>query len=84
MKTQRGFHVVEVLIAAAVVVVIGFIGYRVWTANQGSKPNTQTSSVPQAPQIKSVKDLDAATSTIDQLNTSSSDLDKLSTDIDSL
>ena len=80
-----GFHVVEVVLIVGVLALIGFIGYRVWQARQTATktPTSQTASVPT---VQSSKDLDTASSFVNQINTSAdlSDLTKLQQDLDSL
>ena len=81
---QRGFHVVEAILAVGIVLVIGFIGFRVWQANQNQAVNTpNTASVPA---VTTAKDLDEAALFVDQLNTvdESNELKKLEQDLDSL
>lgn len=83
-SNQRGFHVVEVVLAIGVVLVIGFIGFRVWEAGQNKTANTSNTAT--VPTVTTVKDLDTASSFVDQLNTSaeSDELKKLEQDLDSL
>ena len=83
-SNQRGFHVIEVALAVGVVLVIGFIGYRVWQANQEKAANTSNTAT--VPAVTTSKDLDKANSFVDQLNTTeeSDELKKLEQDLDSL
>ena len=77
MKTsnkQQGFHAIELVLVLAVVAVVGVVGYGVWHRSHKATVANSTST-PAAPQIKTAKDLDTASSTVDQLNTSASDSD---------
>lgn len=71
-KKSSGFSVVEILIVIAVVVLLGFIGYRVWSAsNQPAAETTPTTSQTQkdeAPQINEASDLNKADSALDSTN----------------
>ncbi|MBA3757551.1 hypothetical protein H0X09_01685 [Candidatus Saccharibacteria bacterium] len=81
MKTyhkQSGMAGLEILLIAAVVGLIGFVGYRVYDSgrtvddqyNKNSSQNSQRNSdeVPLAPEVNSVEDLDAADKTLDQVH----------------
>lgn len=83
-SNQRGFHVVEVVLAIGVVLVIGFIGFRVWDASQNKTANTSNTAT--VPTVTTKKDLDTASSFVDQLSTTaeSDELKKLERDLDSL
>lgn len=80
-----GFHIVEVVLAVALVGLLGFIGLRVWQANHqtATKTGPQTASVPA---VKTTKDLEAADTFVNQVDTSSdlSDLTKMDQELNSL
>jgi prepilin-type N-terminal cleavage/methylation domain-containing protein len=73
-RTQAGFHIIELLITMVVLGVLGFIGYRLWTTYSAPKTASispaPSASVPAVPQITTSKDLDSATNTLNQLDTS--------------
>jgi len=77
-QSQTGFSAVEGLLIVAVVAVLGFVGYKVYSGQQdkpASTGNNQTADqsakaddVPEAPEIKETNDLDKANATLDQVN----------------
>jgi len=90
MKTnhsQKGFHVVELVLVLVVVAAIGLVGYGVYNNGKKDKADVATSNnIPTAPEVKTAKDLDTASSTVDQLDTSTdqSDVDGLEQELDAL
>lgn len=86
-RSQAGFHVVELVIALAVVGVLGFAGYGVWQRGHKSSETTKTSTATQStPEIKNSDDLDSASSTVDELDstTNESDLNTLEQELNAL
>ncbi|HSX17248.1 MAG TPA: hypothetical protein VLH86_04055 [Patescibacteria group bacterium] len=71
---QYGFHAIEAVVILAVVGLVGVAGYKVMHHNKPSDTANTAVTEPAAPQITSTKDLDTASSTVDQLDTSGSDL----------
>lgn len=77
LKTnQYGFHVVEFVLIAVVVIGLGFAGWRVYEANNTDETpvSTEQTADPQAkldsteaPEINSAEDLDAAEATLNEL-----------------
>lgn len=84
---QRGFSVVEVVIAVLVVAAIGATGYlaynRMKDANKTPTASDQVKdgSAPSAPTIKDTNDLDSASKTLDNTNVDASASD--TTELDS-
>jgi Tfp pilus assembly protein PilV len=88
VKNQSGMAVLEVLLLLVVVGIIGFAGYKVHNTkqavdNQNSANTTTVSDQKTAgsslPTISNVKELDTASTDVDQVNLdeSSSDLNQL-------
>lgn len=68
---NKGFGLVEIIIALAIVGLMGFIGWRVWDANQNTTPDgTQTSRTDSSTptEVNSDSDLDRAAKTLDATN----------------
>lgn len=85
---QKGFAFLELILIAAIIVVIGFLGYTAYNAFQ--KKNTTTASttaatasttVPAAPTITDASGLDQAMAALNQTDPSASTTD--STQLDS-
>lgn len=80
MKT-KGFSIIEIIIIIAVVGVIAALGYVYVNRPAQVSSSTQevSTAAPEAPQITSTKDLDTATSTVEEINldTTDSDLDSI-------
>lgn len=81
-KAQAGSHIIGVAVAILVVGLVGFTGYKVWDNNKSDKTEDQTSQ--SVPEIKNTDDLTAASQTVDELDTSTADLDSLEKDLDAL
>jgi Tfp pilus assembly protein PilE len=68
-RSQSGFAVVEIAILAVVVVVLGLVAFKVYTARTNSSSYnaavSKASSVPSAPVIHKTSDLNTAESTVD-------------------
>lgn len=80
MATNKGFGVVEVIVAILIIGLIAFIGWRVWDANSVSDSSQSTSQSGEgtATDVKSDNDLDKAVDTLDTTDiegTESQDLD---------
>lgn len=73
-RSQKGFSVVEFIIIALVVAVVGFVGYSVYDRQQNkiTTESSQASDVSSAPEIKNIDGLGAAEAVLDQTDTSSS------------
>lgn len=73
--SQKGFSIVEFLVIAAILGVVGLAGYMVYDRQQ-NKPviteSSQASDVPAAPEIKETGDLKEAEAVLDQTDTGSS------------
>lgn len=87
-NSQQGFHIIEISIVIFVVAVIGLVGwYVVGKPNKALSPSIQNStSVPQAPEIKTAQDLDTAVSVIDKLDAAGSldDINNIEKELNSL
>ena len=83
---QAGFHVIELTVALLVLVAVAGGGYAVWHRSHKTNTPVASTNVPAAPQIKTAKDLDTATSTINRLDVSAgtSDLNSLQNDLNAL
>lgn len=73
MKRASGFSIVEALIGVTVVVLIGLVGYNLYSMQKSQNASvTEQQSVadetPQAPEIKDTSDLDKAAATLDQID----------------
>lgn len=78
MKTNSGFSIVEALIAVAVVVLVGLVGYNLYSMQQARNESTSeqqavAKEVPEAPNIKDTSDLDEAAKTLDQIDPEAND-----------
>jgi Tfp pilus assembly protein PilV len=78
MKRTSGFSIVEALIGVAVLVLVGLVGYNVYTMQQARSESANeqqaiANETPQAPTIKDTTDLDKASATLDQIDPSAND-----------
>ena len=82
MKT-KGFSIIEIIIVIAVIGVIAALGYVYVNRSAQVSNSTQevSTAVPEAPQITSTKDLDTATSTVEEINLDTTDIEPEKTDI---
>ncbi len=82
-NNQYGFHAIEAILVVAVLVGVGFAGWRIYSANNSSGEDaTSASQVAEiqvipienvvAPQVQSSADLDTAQAALDQLEASDS------------
>jgi len=73
-QNSSGFHVVEVILVVAIAAVFGFIGWRVYVAQDTKSATVNTQGQPQeAPTINATSDLNEATATIDKIDLDDSD-----------
>lgn len=82
LRTQRGFAIVELAVVLLLVTVIGFIGYRVWQANQPIASQSDSNVATKAAPINTVADLEKTDSDIQNLNVEGSDLNELDAQLD--
>ncbi len=90
-RQQRGFSVVEAVIAVVVVAAIGVTGYwaysRMQTASKtpSASEQTQKATTPAAPTVSDSNDLDKASQALDQTNldASTTDTTQLDTEVNS-
>lgn len=85
LRNQAGFTPLAFVLILAILGVIGFAAYQVYSSQQTNTPpaeNTTTTqqaaegdSVPEAPQINSAEDLDKAEQTLDKINPEDSSAD---------
>lgn len=78
MKRSNGFSIVEALIAVAVVVLVGLVGYNLYSMQQArdqsaSDQQAVANEVPDAPTITETSDLDEASKTLDQIDPDAND-----------
>lgn len=78
MKTHSGFSLVEAFIAVAVVVLVGLVGYNLYSMQQARNQTVRdqqsvAKEVPDAPNISETADLDEATKTLDQIDPETND-----------
>lgn len=82
---NKGFSIIEIVIVIAVIGVIAALGYVY--VNRPAQDNASTQGVstaaPEAPQITTVKDLDVAASTVEEINldTTESDLSAIDSEL---
>lgn len=78
---QSGFSIVELGVIVVVILVLGFVGYGVYSRQQTSTSNSTSNSatatdkatdVPAAPYVSTSSDLDKAVKTLDQTDPSGS------------
>lgn len=76
MKT-KGFSIIEIIIVIAVIGVISALGYVYVNRPAQVSNSTQevSTAAPEAPQITTAKDLDAASSTVEEINLDTTDID---------
>jgi uncharacterized protein HemX len=84
-RLQNGFAHLGLLLLLAIVVVIGLIGYKVWSNQNNKVSNSSVSVATQQQTIKTKADLDKVESTLNNANLDS-DLnpDSLNQDVQSL
>lgn len=80
MKRTSGFSIVEALIGVTVVVLIGLVGYNLYSMQQSrnASVNEQQSvanETPAAPEINDTADLDKAAATLDQIDPEANDIE---------
>ena len=70
MKKQSGFAVLEVVLVAVVLLVVGVtvFSYVSRTSSDDTGSTASTATVPAAPQVKSTADLDKASAALDSVN----------------
>ena len=83
MKKSNGFGAMEIIMALAVVVIVGAVGYVAWskfvakndtsTSLSDQSGSTKTSDQQDATPITSAKDLDSAVKTLDSTSLDDSD-----------
>lgn len=86
MKRTAGFSIVEALIGIAVLVLVGLVGYNLYTMQQARNESANeqqaiANETPQAPVINDTSDLDEATATLDKIDPGTND--KESSQLDS-
>ncbi len=75
---NKGFSIIEIIIVLVVIGVIAALGYVYMnrpTSQESASTQSVSTSAPEAPQITSVKDLDKATSTVEEINLDTTDSD---------
>ncbi len=84
MKPSRGFSLVEILIFAAVIVLVGLISYNLYSMQQArnkslTEQQSTAAAIPAAPPVNSTEDLDKAASVLDsiELDANAGDTSKL-------
>ncbi len=84
MKRVSGFSAVEVLIVITLVVLVGLVGYNVYSMNVARNNSTTeqqaiADQTPEAPEINNESDLDTAAQTLDavDIDESNNDLQQL-------
>jgi type II secretory pathway pseudopilin PulG len=81
-SSQTGFSLVEITLAAAVVIIIGALGYVFYTNYQNSQTKadeaSQATDTSEAPAITNASDLDTATKALDDSDLESNSSDDLS------
>lgn len=80
MKRTSGFSIVEALIGVTVVVLIGLVGYNLYSMQQSknasvSEQQSVANETPAAPEINETADLDEAAATLDQIDPEANDLE---------
>lgn len=80
MKRANGFSIVEVLIGIAAIVLVGLVGYNLYSMQQtrsdsASEQQALANETPEAPAINDTADLDKATATLDQIDPEANDLE---------
>ncbi len=73
MKRVSGFSAVEALIVVTLIVLVGLVGYNLYSMNVARNDNTAeqqaiADQVPEAPVITSESDLDTAAQTLDAVD----------------
>lgn len=85
MKRVHGFSIVEVLIVVAVLVLVGLVGYNLYSMQQARSDSAAdqqavAKETPEAPTINDTSDLDKATATLDQIDPEANDLESAQLD----
>lgn len=85
MNRTSGFSIVEALIGVAVLVLVGLVGYNLYSMQQArndsaSEQQAIASETPEAPAINDTSDLDKATATLDQIDPDSNDVESAQLD----
>ena len=80
MKRSYGFSIVEALIGVTVIVLVGLVGYNLFSMQQSrnasvSEQQAVANETPEAPEINETADLDEATAILDQINPDENDLE---------
>jgi Tfp pilus assembly protein PilV len=80
MKRANGFSIVEVLIGIVVIVLVGLVGYNLYSMQQARSDSANeqqaiANETPEAPAINDTADLDKATATLDQIDPEANDLE---------
>lgn len=81
--SQKGFSAVEAGLMVAVIVLVGFIGYRVWSATSQSEqpPVAVETRTEEVPEIKQPADLDKAVAALDERQLDDAALDQLDAEL---
>lgn len=74
IKRNSGFSVVEGLVVVSLVILVGLVGYNLYSMNKARSDSTAQQKaiaeqeVPAAPEIKNASDLDKAAQTLDSVD----------------
>lgn len=75
MTKSRGFSAIEVLVGVAAIVLIGLVGYNLYSMQQAKDASVaeqqsaaQEQDIPEVPEINSTQDLDEAEQLLDSVN----------------
>lgn len=87
MKRTSGFSIVESLIGITALVLIGLVGYNLYSMQESRSASVNeqqavANEAPEAPEIKNTSDLDEAAATLDQIDPESNDLEAAELDSD--
>jgi type II secretory pathway pseudopilin PulG len=81
--SQNGFSLLEVGVIIVVLALVGFIGFRVWTAtHQPEDQQVAQTSGDNAPEIRKTADLDTANQALDSREVDASSLEQLDNELD--